>query len=452
MSLPAGHGPPKQAIPERTILDECYAFVSSHVAASEPQKVAMVAYAAATHAMRVHVTMGRMLFTSQEEESGKTVAMMVTASLSSAPLDASGTSFALASALAAASNEPEKPPVTPYQDEISDVFNRSGLGGANNPVGSLLRRGYKRGATDSRSVNRVPEYYSIFTPFLMTGLRTAVPRDIRSRCIVIDMKRGKPARFFDAREAEPYAAELAKSLGGEVKRRSGEIEAFRALGLHVKMAGRKMEVWEPLCAAVYALGGPRWLSKVVSAFTELALDASDVRALTPSETVVRDVAGIAEAYRGATGLQFVDGLVLADELRHIGGPLYDGRSDVSLAKLASESLPFNSEQRTVNGRKVRGYPVSALAAAWEAARPVPAADLEPAEEVNPFACDDEEEGGETEEEADDSVPFDGPYVKAPVLPVLPVLPVPARPRASRGRQPRDYRRASRRVMAGRRVP
>jgi Protein of unknown function (DUF3631) len=449
MSLPAGHGPLTQDLPERCILDDCLKFISDHEAATDAQRVAQVAYAAATWAMREHVTMGRMLFTSEAEASGKTLAMMITASLCAAPLDASGTQFAMKSALAAAANEPERPVPTLYRDEISDVFGRSGLGGSGaSPVADYLRRGYKRGPTDSHSVNRVAEYFSVFTPFLMTGLRTAVPRDIRSRCIVIRMEQGTPRKYFDAREAEPFAALLAESLGGEVKRHSKAIGSFRALGLHPKMTGRKLEVWEPLCAVAYAVGGPRWLSKVVRAFTELALDAGDVRSLTPSETVLRDVAGIAEAYREATGLQFVDGLVLADELRHIGGPLYDGRSDVSLAKLASESLPFNSEQRTVNGRKVRGYPVSALAAAWEAARPVPAADLEPAEEVNPFACDDEEEGGGTEEEADDSVPFDGPYVKAPVLPVLPV---PARPRASRGRQPRDYRRASRRVTAGRRV-
>lgn len=412
MSLTAGSAPLAKA-PERCILDDCLMFVSDHVAATEAQRTAMVLYASATHAMREHVSMGRLLFTSKAEASGKTLAMNVTASLSSAPLDASGTSYALQSALAAATNEPEKAPVTLWEDEISTVFGRSGLNGGGSKVADVLRRGYKRGATDSWSVNRVPEYYSVFTPFIMTGLRTAVPRDIRSRCIVIEMEQGTPRRYFDVREAEPFAALLAASLAGEVKRHAEAIGAFRALGLHRKMTGRKLEVWEPLMAVAYAVGGPRWLAKAVSAFAELALDASDVRALTPSEMVVRDVAGIAEGYRERTGEEFAGGLMLADELRHIGGPLYEGRSDASLACLVRDSVPLDSEQRRVSGRRVSGYPVSALAAAWEAVRPAAPADLEPEAEVNPFACDEDDEDDE------DETP------EAPLPPLPPLPPVTA---------------------------
>jgi hypothetical protein len=407
MSLTADRSPLPCTIPDRSILDDCLAFVSDHVAATASQHVAMVAYAAATHSMREHVSMGRLLFTSKDPASGKTLALKVTAALSSAPLSAKGTSYALSSALAAATNELERPVPTLYRDEISDIFGRSGLNGSGNPLASILREGYKKGASDSWSVNRTAEYYSIFVPFILAGLRTAVPQDIRSRCIVVEMTPGTPRRYFDVREAEPFAAVLQQALASEVKRHSVDIGAFRALGLHPKMTGRKLEVWEPLCAAAYAIGGPRWLSMVVSAFTELALDASDVRALTPSETVVRDVAAVAGAYRERTGSEFAGGLMLADELRHLGGPLYEGRSDASLACLVRDCVPLDSEQRRGDGGKVRGYPVAALLGAWDAMRPAPAEDMEPAEEDNPFAIDDDAEDG-----------------SAPDAPVPPVPPVP----------------------------
>ena len=69
----------------------------------------MVLYAAATHALTAFPTFGRMLFTSEHEASGKTMGMAVTAALCANPLDASGTSYALTSALAAAGNTPDQP-------------------------------------------------------------------------------------------------------------------------------------------------------------------------------------------------------------------------------------------------------------------------------------------------------------------------------------------------------
>ena len=125
------------------MLDETASFVQDHVAASQAVTDAMVLYAAATHALSAFPTFGRMLFTSEHEASGKTMAMMITAALSANPLDASGTSYALTSALAAAGNTPDQPAPTLYYDEISSVFGRSGLAASRNPIADILRKGYK---------------------------------------------------------------------------------------------------------------------------------------------------------------------------------------------------------------------------------------------------------------------------------------------------------------------
>jgi hypothetical protein len=370
------------------VLDECAAFLGDYIAASPEQIDAQTLVAAATHAIRYGVTFPRVLYTSREPSSGKTHAMMTTVSLCSNPMDCSGTSYAFQSGLMEAENTPEAPPVTLYLDEISDVTGQSGLRGANSPVTEILRKGYKRGATRSASVNRVKVEYSIFTPFLMTGLRTAVPADIRTRCIVLTMVPATPRKYFDVRESEPYAKGLQLALSGAVKLHRDDIERFRARGLHHGLTDRRLEIWEPLLAVAYALGGQRWLNRAVRAFAAIAMDEADAIPLTPRQEVLRDIAAIAED----TGDAFVGGLHLVDELRRVGSPLYDGRSDASLARLVSDSVPFPTEQRRTDAGRVRGYPTASLTALWEAentAAPVP--DVTVPDDDNPFALDDDDD-------------------------------------------------------------
>lgn len=382
---------------EACILDEVSDFVSGYIAATQSQRDAMVLYAAATHALHVFPTFGRMLFSSEAEASGKTMAMMITAALSANPLDASGTPYALTSALAAAGNTPEQPAPTLFYDEISGLFGRSGLAASRNPIADILRKGYKSGATSQWSVNRVNEKFSVYTPFLMTGLRVAIPRDIRSRSVCILMEPGTPRRYFDAREAEPYACELAASLARTVRTCVPDIGAFRARGIHPKLKDRKLEIWEPLAAVAYILGGQRWLNRCVSAFKDLALAESDEIALTPRQQTIRDVAAVAASSPRVTvldgGTEFVGGLVIVDELRRLGSPRYQGRTEAGLALLVSDALPVNTVQLRIGGERVRGYYVADIEAAWDKIRPDEPEDVEIPEEVNPFEVDDQD--GET---------------------------------------------------------
>lgn len=386
--------------PEACILDEVSDFVRDYVAATRAQTDAMVLYAAATHALHVFPTFGRLLFTSEHEASGKTMAMMITAALSANPLDASGTSYALTSALAAAGNTPEQPAPTLFYDEISSLFGRSGLAASRNPIADILRKGYKSGATSQWSVNRVNEKFSIYTPFLMTGLRVAVPRDIRSRSICIIMQPGSPHRYFDAREAEPDALALSEALGQAVRTCITDIADFRGRGIHPKLKDRKLEVWEALCAVAYILGGQRWLNRCISAFKDLALAESDAITLTPRQQVIKDVAEVTarspRILAVGDGAEFIGGLTLVDELRRMDNPRYQGRSDAGLALLVSDALPMNTVQLRISGERVRGYYVADIEAAWDKIRPDDPEDVEVPEEVNPFEVtgEDDETAGQ----------------------------------------------------------
>ena len=380
------------------VLDETAAFVQDHVAASQPRTDAMVLYAAATHALTAFPTFGRMLFTSEHEASGKTMAMTVTAALSANPLDATGTSYALTSALAAAGNTPDQPAPTLYYDEISSVFGRSGLAASRNPIADIIRKGYKAGATSQWSVNRVNEKFSVFTPFLMTGLRVAVPRDIRSRCIPIVMEPGTPRKYFDARTAEPEAQALAACLAQATGKCLADIAAFRARGIHPKLKDRKLEVWEGMFAVAYVLGGQEWLNRCLAAFKELALAESDQIVLTPRQATIRDVAMVTEAserkYVLGDGTAFMGGLVLIDDLKRVDNPRYQGRSDAGIGQLVSDALPMNSIQvTTAEGKRVRGYYVPDILAAWDEIRPDDPDDVEIPEEINPYEVDGEDGEG-----------------------------------------------------------
>lgn len=370
------------------ILDEVFTFIDDHVAAERHQIITNVLYAAATHGIRRCATFPRILYTSEMESSGKTHFMMVTASLSANPMDAEGTSFALSSAMLAATNEPEKQVPSLYFDEISDIFGKSGQAGSKNPIAKYLRKGYKSGATDSMSIQRVATPYSIFTPFAMTGLRTAVPRDIRSRCLVIMCAPGKPRRYWDVRESEPYAAITQSALRSHVEVNLDTIGEFRARGIHPKLTGRKLEIWEPLFAVAYALGGQRWLNYARDAFATVGLSERDQASLSGAQTVIRDVAAIAMRLSDEPDA-FILALDINDELRRIDNPLYNGLSQASVSRRMGESLPVSSHKRRVPGydNPKHGFLRSELLAAWEAIDVDTSDDAEIQEEIDIYGDD-----------------------------------------------------------------
>ena len=109
---------------------------------------ALTLLCAVTHTVESFSTVPRALATSPEKESGKSTLLDIAIMLSNNGWEADPTSYALRAKF----NEPERP--TLVIDEISDIFGQSGLRGQSNPVGKILRKGYRQTATLSMAVDR----------------------------------------------------------------------------------------------------------------------------------------------------------------------------------------------------------------------------------------------------------------------------------------------------------
>jgi hypothetical protein len=388
--------PDKAALLALRTLDECDAFYKRYVVTTDEQRWAAILYAAATHSVKSYATFGRLFFGSADEASGKTVGMEVTVCFCSRPLDAAGSPQDLVNALADASLEAEMPVPTLFRDEIGTEFPGGGQYRGNNICGDILRRGYKNGARRGRGRSGSSQKFSIYTPFIMTGVGPAVlPKDIRSRCIVITMQPGRPEHYFDVRDAESQARDLGMALGREVRMRADQLKQFRAWTLGIKgLDGRRAEVWESLFAVAIALGGEKWLARCTAAFKALALANSEKPVLTPYQKIVQVVAE--ELAPQIVLDNFVPGEKLGDLLRAL--PEYDGLSNAAACKRISDALPcFTDERRLRSGGRLRGYNFSEIQEAWDEMKPDELEDAEIPEEVNPFAVD--------ESIPDDDIPF-----------------------------------------------
>lgn len=386
--VPAAYVRPAAYMP----LNEIARWMSRYVVATPAQIDAMVLLAAQTWVCDTQtlVTTPRALWVADKPQAGKTNAMNVTASLCYSPEDADGTWDGIMSTMAGYATEGAPCPTWIF-DEIQTIFGPGGTRGQSHPLGKVLKKGYKRNGKMSRSVDRSKMEFSIFSTFLMTGLATAVPNDVRTRCIVFRMQPGVPQDYFDARDAEAQAEGYATVLAAWVKSYRDEIKAFRGRRLGIaKLTSRRLEIWEPLFA-VASCAGQEWLDRCYTAFCELALDESDQPKLTPVQTIVRDVAAVA----AVSDAEFIGGMDLADELVRMDDPLYAGHSALGVARLIAEALPFGSRQVS----RVRGYFRSDLLELWEQMKPAQSAGVTITEDEDPFAV--------TEEDYDDTdaVPF-----------------------------------------------
>jgi hypothetical protein len=381
-------------------LDEAREFIAKFVSATPAQLDALTLWAAATHGLQVFPTFPRLLIVG-EMNSGKTEAMLRTTGLASNPWDADATPDALRSRL---SCPPDMKP-TLVLDEISDTFGKSGRGGATNPLGKVLRKGYKQGATQSFSVNRVAEAADIYTAAAMTGRGIAVPDDVRTRCIIVKMVPGEPRCEYTVREYDQHTKLLRASLACWVRGHLGELEEFRAKGIHPKLTGRRREIWEPLFAAA-ALARGSWPRRALSAFMDLAIDQADQPVLTPKQTAVRDIQRAAWAIGG----EQIPGRQIIAEIRTYRNPLYEGMGDRALAMFLAEAMyPVQPEQLTRDandGKQPRGYwlrDIERIAAARLPKEPEPEdEDDAEAEDANAFTLFDGEEWDEDASEPTDT--------------------------------------------------
>jgi Protein of unknown function (DUF3631) len=354
------------------VLDDIRSFVSSVLYASAEQIDALTLACAVTHSVESFSTVPRLLFTSPEAQSGKTTGLDVVTMLSNNAWEADATVYALRAKFA----EPERPTIV--VDEISDVFGKSGLRGQSNPLGGVLRKGYRASASMSMAVDRTATDVSCYSVAAMAGLKTACPGDIRSRCIIFRMR-----PLPDTVEVADSQDSDTQALGGQyramlhqwVRDNAGEIRyAFRnSRRPHPKFRARRQQIWGPLMAVAQVAGGS-WPKRALAAFRELALDASDMPVLSPQQTVLRDAASVFER----TEAERMFTIDLAARLRDIPDrPLYS-LTDRALAQLMCQGLGETTVMR-IGEQRARGFYAHNVLAAWTKleAKLSPQADDEP---------------------------------------------------------------------------
>lgn len=360
------------------LLMEVRSFIGKFVVATDSQLTSLALWCAHTYVLDEFTTTPRLLITSKNGGCGKTETLMRVMSLSQNGWRGRGSK----EAIKAKFGEVDRPTVC--VDEISDVFGKSGRSGTTHPLGSILREGYKRGATDSFAVNRVAEEVSTYAACALAGRGNAVPDDILQRCIRVLLRPGKPAAEYEFREHDYQAMMLSHALGQWVKKNAGDIGRFRARPtMHPKMVGRLREVWEPLLAVASA-AGPAMFRDALAACLDVGMDEAEQAVLTPRQTVLRDMAKaagiLAEAEFTADGWAL--GADMRDEMRRFGEPMYEPMPDRALSMAMADAVPDSAKQIvTVGGRRGNGYDLAAIRREWSQLAPagsvtdVPADDL-----------------------------------------------------------------------------
>lgn len=361
-----------------TPLDDARAFAASILYASGPMLDALTLACAVSHALDAFPTVPRLLFAADGPETGKTTALDVVALLGQNAWLADATAAALRSKF----NEPAIP--TLLIDEAQTVWGASGRNAGNPQLGRIAREGYRRSAKLSMSVGRVTEDVPAYCVMAIAGMKTVVPADIRSRCIVFPMTR-KPAAMV-LRPSQDVETELSgimvrDNLHAFVRT---NVDALRLSvrdmpTLHPKLTDRRRQVWLSILAMADIAGGT-WPARALDAFKTLALDASDRPVLTESQRILRDAA----TYLRDAPAETLWGVTFRDHLRSLDSEeMYAVYSDVTLAKATIKALGPILTINLPDGTNRKG---------WHAADVLDAADammraLEPADVALPAPAD-----------------------------------------------------------------
>jgi hypothetical protein len=341
------------------ILDDAAAFAKTVLFAGEEQIDALVLACAVSHTIASFTTLPRLLATAPEKESGKSTLLNLVAMLGNNPWDPDPTSFALRSKF----NEREAPTV--IIDEISDIYGRSGLRSGSKDLNTILKKGYQKNAKLSLSVDRVATEVSCFCVAAMAGLRTAVPDDVWSRCIVFKMK-PVPYGIRLRDSLDESAALIGRNRGERIHQWARQNQeqirlAFRDMrSPHRKMRSRLRQIWFPLYAVALAAGAD-WPARCLRAFEAMALDASDQPVLTEIQMILRDAA---ECFT-TSGADRMFARDIKDYLRgKTEVEIYESLPDRVLGQLMTEALGARQAMTLGTGR-AEGYHARTVLAAWK---------------------------------------------------------------------------------------
>lgn len=362
------------------VLDRVEAFLSRLVAfPSEHERVAVVLWAAHTHALDAFESTPRLAVLSPGPGSGKTRLQEVLALLVPRAMFTVNASTAY---LFRRLVDPETRP-TILLDEADTIFGPRAAR-EHEDLRGFINTGHRRGAIYGRCETRgntiVPKDYHAFAAVSLSGLDD-LPDTVMSRAVVIRMRRRAPGERiepFRARthnpEGEPLRADLA-SWADEVD------DALHLVpDMPDEITDRPADVWEPLLAVADAAGGSWPECARVAAVALVAATAGNrdsgslgVRLLAD----LRDIFGDRDRMSTEEVLRALNGLEDA--------PWSGMRLDRSLDArgLSSRLRKYDVRPTTlrIDDRTPKGYTAASLHDAWArylAPRASGAADPEPA--------------------------------------------------------------------------
>ena len=313
---------------------------------------AVALWFAHTHAAAHFYVTPRLVISSAEPGSGKTLVIEVGQYLVAKPEMVLNASTPAVFRMVANNG-----PITLLWDEVDAIF--TGNGGTNEDLRAMLNAGYKRTAYvarcvgDSHSVQRFP----VYSPVALVGLAGGMPPTITTRAVTVHMrrkKRGDTAEEFRERvvqrDAEPLRDALSAWVGG-IAETVGEAEPEMPPGV----ANRAREIWEPLLAIADAAGG-HWPHTARQACAHFVREAEQ----QPVTTGVRLLADLHTIFtdRNTDRLATVDILTDLGELDEapwgdingVGRPIDARRLARELAGYHVAPVPFRT-----GGQIAKGY-------------------------------------------------------------------------------------------------
>ena len=303
-------------------------------------------WAGHTHVVEHFHTTPRIAFVSPEAGSGKTHAMNLLGMLSA------NTIATVNASPAAIFRGLEKEMLTLAVDEIDTIFSNKGKNDNNEELRGLINAGYKQGNTVLRCVGQDHDAvkFPTFCPVGLAGLGD-LPETIRSRAIIIHMKRRTPGEFIEEYRPRRHDAEAAS-----IRERLGALlePIGKAIGgaepeLPPGIINRDREVWEPLIAIADAAGG-HWPERARAAASALIAAARRPDAVSLGVRLLGDIRAVmGDIHQFSTNR-------LLDQLRELDGSPWadigdDGLDARFMAKLLRKYE--NPEGEAIESRNIR---------------------------------------------------------------------------------------------------
>lgn len=337
---PMTPGPRKERVKKNVPqpLDRISELADRTIYASRELKDAVIMGAAVSHALDASRTVPRFLITSPFKECGKSTVLYFAEDLSLNGWSSNPTSFALRAKYI-------EGPVTLCFHEISKVFGENGLRGQTNPIYQIACDGYSVKGTLSLS-NGTAQDISCYGVAFFAGLRKAAPDDLRSRCVIGEMRpkpEGVVLEDILDEDVEAEARELQDCLHAWVRSNIEDLKKYnkQLRGIHPRLTSRKAQIWGPMWSIAKAAGG-EWPARWKRAFEALALDSANKAVLLPEQKIVRDAGAYLRSLPAEPEPVYLTSRTLLDHLRTVDEKMYPKLTDYKIAKLMAMGLGKSS--------------------------------------------------------------------------------------------------------------